>query len=122
MAATVETQVIVGKTRATELNPLRHLSGLEFEKIHTAYRSMIGGLLARLWQGKCLEEIGQREGIDAALGIYRELLLHDGRSSSMLACSCVHCWWAGTAGTAAGSFQRPETFVGTTILACVATL
>ncbi|MFV0444949.1 MAG: tetratricopeptide repeat protein [Planctomycetaceae bacterium] len=58
---------------------------LEFEKIHTAYRSMIGGLLARLWQGKCLEEIGQRDGIDAALGIYGELLRHSGSSSSMLA-------------------------------------
>jgi hypothetical protein len=57
----------------------------EFEKIHTAYRSMIGGLLARLWQGKCLEEIGQKEGIDAALGIYGELLRHDGSSTSMLA-------------------------------------
>ena len=55
---------------------------LEFEKIHTAYRSMIGGLLARLWQGKCLEEMG---AIGEALGIYGELLKHDGSSPSMIA-------------------------------------
>lgn len=55
---------------------------LEFEKIHTAYRSMIGGLLARLWQGKCLEEMG---AIGEALGIYGELLKHSGSSASMVA-------------------------------------
>ena len=54
---------------------------VEFEKIHTAYRSMIGGLLARLWQGKCLEEMGD---IPAALGIYGELLKHEGKSNSMV--------------------------------------
>lgn len=54
----------------------------EFEKIHTAYRSMIGGLLARLWQGKCLEEMG---AIGEALGIYGELLKHTGSSPSMIA-------------------------------------
>lgn len=53
---------------------------LEFEKIHTSYRSMIGGLLARLWQGKCLEEQG---AIGEALGIYGELLKHSGGSPSM---------------------------------------
>lgn len=55
---------------------------LAFESIHTAYRSMIGGLLARLWQGKCLEEMGR---IGEALGIYGELLKHDGSSPSMQA-------------------------------------
>jgi hypothetical protein len=55
---------------------------LEFEKVHTAYRSMVGGLYARLWQGKCLEEMGS---IGEALGIYGELLKHDGSSPSMVA-------------------------------------
>lgn len=57
---------------------------LEFEKIHTAYRSMVGGLYARLWQGKCLEEMGDANQIGAALGIYGELLKHDGSSPSMV--------------------------------------
>ncbi|MEZ6067367.1 MAG: hypothetical protein R3B90_17060 [Planctomycetaceae bacterium] len=58
---------------------------LKFEELHTAYRSMIGGLLARLWQGKCLEEMGSKDNIGAALGIYGELLKHDGQSPSMIA-------------------------------------
>jgi hypothetical protein len=52
----------------------------EFKTIHERYRSMVAGLYARLWQGKCLEE--QNE-IGKALGIYNELLAHPGRSNAM---------------------------------------
>lgn len=45
----------------------------QFEKIHEKYRSIVAGLFARMWQGKCFEE--QNE-IGKALGIYNELLGH----------------------------------------------
>ena len=45
----------------------------DFEKIHQAYRSQVGGLYARMWQGKCFEE---QNDIGKALGIYNELLEH----------------------------------------------
>ncbi|WP_166821344.1 hypothetical protein [Thalassoroseus pseudoceratinae] len=44
-----------------------------FEAIHQKYRSMVGGLYARMWQGKCFEE---QDDIGKALGIYNELLEH----------------------------------------------
>ncbi|MFQ5734573.1 MAG: hypothetical protein ACE5KM_21770, partial [Planctomycetaceae bacterium] len=53
----------------------------EFDAIHTHYRSQIGGLLARMWQGKCFEEQDQ---IGRALGIYNELLEHPSRKDSFL--------------------------------------
>ena len=53
----------------------------EFEAIHQKYRSMIGGLFARMWQGKCFEE---QDEIGPALGIYEELLGHEGKSNSMV--------------------------------------
>ncbi|CAK9108555.1 unnamed protein product [Durusdinium trenchii] len=52
----------------------------EFEAIHTKYRSMIGGLYARVWQGKCFEE---QDEIRIALGIYEEILGHPGSSTTM---------------------------------------
>lgn len=58
-------------------------SAEEFEKIHTRYRSQIGGLYARIWQGKCFEEQGGAEGIRIALGIYEEILGHDGTTAAM---------------------------------------
>jgi tetratricopeptide (TPR) repeat protein len=42
-----------------------------FEQIHVNYRSQGAGLRARLWEGKCFEEQGDRT---KALGIYNELL------------------------------------------------
>ncbi len=45
----------------------------EFRDIHERYRRWIGGLTARLWQGKCLEET---DDIKRALGIYNEVLSH----------------------------------------------
>ena len=55
-------------------------ASLSFEEIHTKYRSQIAGLYARLWQGKCFEEMGE---IRMALGIYNELLEHDPNTPSM---------------------------------------
>jgi cellulose synthase operon protein C len=52
----------------------------EYEDIHSKYRSMLGGLYARTWQGKCFEE---QDDIDRAVGIYKELLGHPGTSAAM---------------------------------------
>jgi hypothetical protein len=52
----------------------------EFKVIHEKYRSMVGGLYSRMWQGKCFEEM---EDIGKALGIYNELLAHPGTSLAM---------------------------------------
>ena len=51
-----------------------------FEEIHTKYRSQVAGLYARIWQGKCFEERGD---IRIALGLYEEILGHEGTSSTM---------------------------------------
>ncbi len=48
-------------------------AAVEFEKINNEYRSLLAGLHARMWQGKCFEEMGD---ITKALGIYKELLSH----------------------------------------------
>lgn len=55
-------------------------ASFEFEKIHQKYRSQVGGLYARMWQGKCFEE---QDDIRRALGIYNELLQHPGTSQVM---------------------------------------
>lgn len=55
-------------------------ASVEFEEVHTRYRSQIGGLYARMWQGKCFEE---QDDIRRALGIYNELLDHPGQSEAM---------------------------------------
>jgi hypothetical protein len=47
----------------------------KFEQMHQRYRSQGGGLYARLYQGKCFEELGD---LQKALGIYNELLSHPG--------------------------------------------
>ena len=52
----------------------------EFEKTHQKYRSQLGGLHARAWQGKCFDEQGDRQ---KALGIYNELLEHPGSDSGI---------------------------------------
>lgn len=53
----------------------------EYEKIHQRYRSQIGGLHARMWQAKCLEELGD---VHKSLGIYNELLDHPGTSNGLV--------------------------------------
>jgi len=52
----------------------------QYEEVHNKYRGMVGGLFARLWQGKCFEEQGD---LGKALGIYNELLLHSDSSPVM---------------------------------------
>lgn len=65
-----------------ERNETLTKAALEFEEIHTKYRSMIGGLYARVWQGKCFEE---QDEIRIALGIYEEILGHPGKSGAIQA-------------------------------------
>ena len=55
-------------------------ASVEFEAIHTRYRSQVLGLYARMWQGKCFEE---QDDINKAMGIYKELLGHPGGSATM---------------------------------------
>ncbi len=56
-------------------------AAFEFEEIHKKHRSVLGGLFARMWQGKCFEEQGE---IGIALGLYEEILGHEGKSATML--------------------------------------
>lgn len=51
-----------------------------FTAIHDEHRSQIAGLIARLWQGKCFEEMDM---IREAVGIYNELLDHPGSGEAM---------------------------------------
>jgi hypothetical protein len=53
----------------------------QFEAIHTRYRTQIGGLLARVWQGKCFEE---QDDIRRAVGVYDEFLEHPGKTPAMV--------------------------------------
>ncbi|MEZ6046380.1 MAG: hypothetical protein R3C11_12590 [Planctomycetaceae bacterium] len=43
----------------------------EFELLHFEFRNQTGGHYARLWQGKCYEELGQ---LSEALGVYNQIL------------------------------------------------
>ncbi len=63
-----------------EFKNLLNKAADEFKAIHEKYRSIVGGLYARMWQGKCFEE---QNDIGKALGIYNELLGHPGKSSAM---------------------------------------
>ncbi|MBV08187.1 hypothetical protein [Rubinisphaera sp.] len=55
-------------------------ASLEFEDVHTKYRSQYAGLFARTMQGKCFEE---QDDIRKAIGIYDELLGHPGNSAGL---------------------------------------
>ncbi len=55
-------------------------ASLEFEDLHSKYRSQYAGLYARTMQGKCFEE---QDDIRKALGIYDELLGHAGQSTGL---------------------------------------
>jgi len=57
-------------------------TAFEFEEIHKKYRSQVGGLFARMWQAKCFEE---QDEIRIALGIYEELLGHEGEKGAIRA-------------------------------------
>jgi len=63
---------------SADYNRLLKKASEEYAKIHERYRSQVGGLYARMWQGKCFEEQGE---LGRALGIYNELLGHPGKSA-----------------------------------------
>lgn len=46
---------------------------VQFEDLYKRYRTTLGGLSARMWQGKCYEEQGE---FGKAMGIYNELMEH----------------------------------------------
>ncbi|MSR60269.1 MAG: hypothetical protein EXS05_21955 [Planctomycetaceae bacterium] len=48
-------------------------ASMAFDQIHTRHRTLVAGLHARMWEGKCFEE---QDDITKALGIYDELLSH----------------------------------------------
>ena len=52
----------------------------EYNEVYMEHRLQTAGLLARLWQGKCFEEM---DLIGEALGIYNEFLLHPGTNEAM---------------------------------------
>ena len=78
--ATYEEAQTYDKESAEYKAKLREASK-EYEEMHDKYRSQVAGLYARTWQGKCFEEQGE---IGLALGIYKELLAHPGKSSTMV--------------------------------------
>lgn len=51
-----------------------------FEELHQRHRSVVGGLYAQLYQGKCFEELGD---LQKAMGIYNQLLSHPGDDAAM---------------------------------------
>jgi hypothetical protein len=53
----------------------------EYGEIHQKYHSMLAGLFARLWQGRCFQEL---DDVRRALGIYNELLSHRLRSPQVM--------------------------------------
>ena len=52
-----------------------------FSTIHAKYRQQVAGLYARMWEGKCFEEL---DDIVKALGLYNELLGHEGGKTGPL--------------------------------------
>lgn len=66
---------------STEYGAKLRDAAAQYEDIHSKYRSQLGGLYARLWQGKCYEE---QNDIQRAIGIYNELLEHPGQSAAMI--------------------------------------
>ncbi len=65
---------------STDFQETLRQAALEYEEIHTRYRSQLAGLYARAMQGKCFEE---QDNIRLALGIYGELLGHEGKSEGL---------------------------------------
>lgn len=63
-----------------------------FEGVYARYRSWLAGLYARMWQGKCYEEMAEGESeqqakldLGKAEGFYKELLEHEDKESSLVA-------------------------------------
>ncbi len=67
-------------TGSTDFKQLLSKAADEFEKMHQRYRSQVGGLYARAWQGKCFEE---QNDLQKAMGIYNELLDHPGNEGPL---------------------------------------
>ncbi|MBI1347210.1 hypothetical protein GC163_13080 [bacterium] len=65
---------------SVEYKKLLNDAAAKFEEMHQRYRSQVGGLYGRLWQGKCFEEMGD---LQKALGIYNELLGHPGNDGAI---------------------------------------
>ena len=65
---------------SNEFKTLLNKAAEEFEKMHQRYRSQVGGLYARAWQGKCFEE---QNDLQKAMGIYNELLDHPGNEGPL---------------------------------------
>ena len=65
---------------SNEFKQLLNKAAEEFEKMHQRYRSQVGGLYARAWQGKCFEE---QHDLQKAMGIYNELLDHPGNEGPL---------------------------------------
>lgn len=65
---------------SAEFKQLLNKAAEEFEKMHQKYRSQVGGLYARAWQGKCYEE---QKDLQKAMGIYNELLDHPGDNPAL---------------------------------------
>lgn len=62
----------------------------EYAKIHAEHRLQKVGLIARLWQGKCFEEMGR---LGEALGLYKEILDHPGNDPAMQELKARALWF-----------------------------
>jgi hypothetical protein len=62
----------------------------EYAKIHAEHRLQKVGLIARLWQGKCFEEMGR---LGEALGLYKEILDHPGTETGILDLQARALWF-----------------------------
>ena len=48
----------------------------QFESLSKNYRTLMAGLAAQMFQAKCYEESGDEKDINAAIGIYKQLMEH----------------------------------------------
>ena len=55
--------------KAAKRKTLSYEAAKQFDQIHQKYRTQVGGLYAKLWQGKCFEE---HQELGKALGISRQ--------------------------------------------------
>lgn len=65
---------------STEQKKRLTTASTDFDAIHTKHRTVVAGLYARMWQGKCFEE---QDDIKRAIGIYNELLGHDDKKDAL---------------------------------------
>ncbi|HWE39520.1 MAG TPA: tetratricopeptide repeat protein [Isosphaeraceae bacterium] len=60
--------------KSPDRNALLDKAAAAFKDLFDRYRTWQGGLFARMYQGKCLEEKGE---LGAAMGVYNELMQHN---------------------------------------------